>query len=84
MNHKGGLSLATKASTFKGGRDGVVIVPGDPANSMLVKLINHEGPPDDPKPMPPKAPKISDADISTITLWIKAGAVMPPDPPAAQ
>jgi cytochrome c len=84
INHKGGLSLETHASTLKGGRDGVVIVPGDPDNSMLVKLIRHEGPPDDPKPMPPKAPKISDEDIATITAWIKAGAVMPPDPPPAQ
>ena len=80
MNHKGGLSLMTKASTLKGGRDGAVIVPGDPANSLLVKLIRHEGPPDDPKPMPPKSPKISDADIATITAWVKAGAVMPNDP----
>jgi cytochrome c len=80
-NHKGGLSLATKAGTLKGGHDGVVIVPGDPANSMLVKLIRHEGPTDDPKPMPPRG-KLSDADIATVTQWIKAGAAMPDDPPA--
>ena len=84
MNHKGGLSLQTRASTLKGGRDGVVIVPGDPANSLLVKLIRHEGPADDPMPMPQKADKLSDADIATVTEWIKAGAVMPPDPPPAQ
>lgn len=83
LNHKGGLSLATKASTLKGGRDGHDVVPGDPANSLLVKLIRHEGPTDDPKPMPQKADKLSDADIATITAWIKAGAVMPDDPPAA-
>ena len=81
MNRKGGLSLQTKTSTLKGGRDGVVIVPGDPANSLLVKLIRHEGPADDPKPMPPKSPKISDADIATIEQWVKAGAAMPDDPP---
>jgi len=74
--------LQTKASTMKGGRDGVVIVPGDPANSLLVKLIRHEGPADDPKPMPAKAPKMSDADIATIEQWVKAGAVMPDDPAA--
>jgi cytochrome c len=84
MNHKGGLSLMTKASTLKGGRDGVVIVPGDPANSMLVKLIRHEGPADDPMPMPEKAPKLSDADIATIEQWVKAGAVMPDDAAPAQ
>jgi cytochrome c len=79
MNHKGGLAMDTKASFMKGGRDGVVIVPGDPANSVLVKLIRHEGPTDDPKPMPPKSPKLSDADIAVIEEWVKAGAVMPDD-----
>lgn len=83
-NHKGGLSLETRASTMKGGRDGVVIVPGDPANSMLVKLIRHEGPSDDPMPMPAKAPKMSDADIAVIEQWVKAGAVMPEDALPAQ
>jgi mono/diheme cytochrome c family protein len=82
-NHRGGLSLETKAGTLKGGRDGAVIVPGDPANSLLVKLIRHEGPADDPMPMPPSPnPKLSDADIATVTAWIKAGAVMPDDPAA--
>jgi mono/diheme cytochrome c family protein len=81
--HRGSLSLATKASTMKGGRDGVVIVPGDPAKSMLVQLIRHEGPADDPKPMPPPPhAKLSDADIAVVEQWVKAGAVMPDDPPA--
>jgi len=83
VNRKGGLSLQTKASTLKGGRDGVVIVPGDPANSLLVKLIRHEGPASDPMPMPAKAPKMSDAEIATIEQWVKAGAVMPDDPAPA-
>jgi hypothetical protein len=81
VNHKGGLSLQTKASTLKGGRDGAVIVPGDAANSLLVKLIRHEGPADDPKPMPEKSPKMSDADIAVIEQWVNAGAAMPDDPP---
>lgn len=84
MNHKGGLSFNTKASIMKGGRDGLVIVPGDAVNSLLVKLIRHEGPANDPMPMPAKAPKLSDADIAVIEQWVKAGAVMPNDPPPAQ
>jgi cytochrome c len=80
MNHKGGLAMGTKASMMKGGRDGVVVVPGDPAKSTLVKLIRHQGPPDDPKPMPPKGPRMSDADIAVIEQWIKAGAIMPDAP----
>ena len=81
MSHKGGLSLETRASTMKGGRKGVVIIPGDPANSLLVRLVRHEGPANDPMPMPPKSPRMSDADIAVITQWIKAGAVMPNDAP---
>lgn len=78
MNHRGGLSLATRAGVMKGGRDGAVVVPGDPAASLLVKLIRHEGPSNDPGPMPPKS-KLSDADIATVERWVRAGAVMPAD-----
>jgi cytochrome c len=47
---------------------------------LIVKLIRHEGPSDDPMPMPPNKPKISDADISVVAAWVQAGAIMPPDP----
>jgi cytochrome c551/c552 len=30
-------------------------------------------------PMPPKQPKLSDADIATVERWVKAGALMPED-----
>jgi len=75
-NHRGGLQLDSKANILKGGKDGPVVVPGHPEQSLLVTLIRHEGPADDPKPMPPKG-KLSDADIAAVTAWIKAGAVMP-------
>jgi cytochrome c len=82
MNHRGGLNIDTKAGLLRGGHDGSVIVPGHPEQSLIVKLIRHEGPADDPMPMPPAPrPKISDADIATITAWVQAGAPMPPDPP---
>jgi cytochrome c len=77
MNHRGGLSLQTKAGMLKGGHDGTVLVPGDPTKSLIVRLIRHEGPKDDPMPMPPKSPKISNADIATVERWVKAGAIMP-------
>jgi len=79
VNHRGGLSMDTHASLLKGGHDGIVVVPGHADQSLLVKLIRHEGPANDPMPMPPKD-KLSDADIATITRWIQAGAIMPPDP----
>ena len=76
-NHRGGLNMDTRESLLKGGRDGVVVVPGDPAKSMLITLIRHEGPKDEPKNMPPKGDKLSDADIKIVEDWIKAGAIMP-------
>src|ERR1700735_1985940 len=57
-NHKGGLSLETRAGLWKGGMDGSVLVPGDPKKSLIVRLIRHEGPADDPMPMPQKADKL--------------------------
>ena len=82
MNHRGGLSMQTKAGMLKGGHDGAVLVPGDPAKSLLVRLMRHEGPADDPMPMPPSPrPKLSDADIATVERWVSAGAVMPEEAP---
>ncbi|RSL16739.1 cytochrome c [Edaphobacter aggregans] len=80
MNHSGGLNIATRAGMMKGGHDGAVLVPGDPAKSLLVRLIRHEGPQNNPRPMPPKA-KLSEADIATVERWVKAGAIMPADAP---
>ena len=77
LNHRGGLNIDTREGMLKGGHDGTVLVPGDPAKSLLVRLIRHEGPADDPMPMPPKGPKLSDADIAVVERWVKAGAVMP-------
>ena len=78
MNRRGGLSMSTRAGMMKGGKDGPVVFPGDPAHSLLVLGIRHEG---KPKPMPEKAAKLSDADIATVERWIRAGAVMPADVP---
>lgn len=79
MNKRGGFQMDTRAGMAKGGHDGVVLVAGHPEQSLLVKLIRHEGPKDDPMDMPPKKPKISDADIATVEQWVKAGAIMPDD-----
>jgi cytochrome c len=83
VNHRGHFSMATRAGFLRGGMDGSVVVPGNAAQSLLLRLIRHEGPADDPMPMPPPPHhKLSDADIATIAQWIQAGMVMPPDPPA--
>ena len=52
MNHRGGLNIATKAGMLKGGHDGSVLDAENPEQSMLIRLIRHEGPKDDPCPCP--------------------------------
>ena len=38
---KGGLSLASRAAILRGGDSGAAIIPGKPAESLLVKAINY-------------------------------------------
>ena len=78
INHRGAFQMDTRQGMYRGGRDGSVLTPGHPEQSLLIALIRHEGPAADPMPMPPKS-KISDANIATVTAWVKAGAVMPKD-----
>ncbi|WP_263385760.1 hypothetical protein [Granulicella arctica] len=59
-------------------RNKPVLIPGDAANSLLVRLIRHEGPSNDPMPMPSKRERLSDADIAIVERWVRSGAVMPP------
>ncbi len=67
---EGGLDLRTEAGLQKGGRTGRAVVPHDPAASLLYKAVMHDG----DLQMPEDAPKLSDASLSTIKLWIEAGA----------
>ncbi len=67
---KGELSLASLESALAGGKKGDDIVPGDSANSLLVKMISGQT----EKRMPPKGDPLSDAEIATIQQWIDGGA----------
>src|SRR5271163_3562531 len=64
---KGGLNLDNYGSAMQGGGSGKVIEPGDAENSTLFLVISHK---EEPK-MPPKSPKIPDADIELIRKWIE-------------
>ena len=69
---KGGLLLDTKAGVLAGGDDGVVLVPGKPNQSSIIKAMRHEG----TSKMPPKY-KLPDSVIQDFVEWIAMGA---PDP----
>ena len=76
-SQRGGLSLESRQDMLLDRRNNAVLIPGDAANSLLVRLIRHEGPANDPMPMPSKRERLSDADISMIEQWVQAGAIMP-------
>lgn len=70
---KGQLRLDSFAAVMRGGKDGAVIVPGNPKASELFKRISL--PSSDDKAMPPsgKTPLTPD-EVMVIKLWIAAGA----------
>ncbi len=70
---KGQLRLDLREAALAGGESGAVIVPGKPAESLLVEAIKWES-----FEMPPTG-KLSDSQIATLTEWIKLGAPMPKD-----
>ena len=69
---KGTLYLDSRDGVLKGGDSGPAIVPGKPAESLLLKTLKYEG----DVQMPPKG-KLPDAVIKDFEKWIAMGA---PDP----
>ncbi len=74
---KGDLTLDTKDGLLKGGKNGIVVKPGDLDGSPLIKAVSYE---DSDLQMPPKGEKLSDPEIAVLKEWVKMGA---PDPRAA-
>jgi cytochrome c553 len=72
---KGGLALDSVAGLLKGGDSGPAVVPGKPAESLLIKVIRHADP--DLK-MPPKE-KLADGVIADFETWVTMGAPAPKD-----
>ncbi|MFN0169199.1 MAG: DUF1553 domain-containing protein [Bryobacteraceae bacterium] len=79
---EGGLDLRTRASILKGGKSGPAIVPGKPAESLLLKRINlGEMPP--PKLFAEASVRQpSSQEVEAIERWVAAGAApaLPADP----
>ncbi|MBY0503493.1 MAG: DUF1549 domain-containing protein [Bryobacteraceae bacterium] len=66
----GGLRLDDRALALKGGTRGPALVPGDPANSLLLKVVRHTA---GALKMPP-GPKMKDPDVAVLTQWVQMGA----------
>ena len=73
-NLQAGLRVDSRDGLRKGGVGGPAVVPGKPAESLLVKAIHHEG----DLQMPPDE-KLSDAIVADFEAWIARGAFDPRD-----
>ena len=63
-----GLSVETRDDLLTGGKTGAAIIPGNPADSLLVGMITTGK-------MPMSGPKLSPDEVATIRRWIEAGAL---------
>ncbi|MFN7922497.1 MAG: PSD1 and planctomycete cytochrome C domain-containing protein [Bryobacteraceae bacterium] len=72
----GGLRLDSREAVMAGGKTGPAIVPGKPAESLLIQAVKrtHER-----LKMPPTAP-LSAADVALLEEWVKRGAAWPQAP----
>jgi cytochrome c553 len=70
---KGGLRVDSRAAVLKGGQTGPAVVPGDPARSLLIGAVRHDG---DLK-MPPRGKKLPEEEIAALAEWVRAGAPWP-------
>src|SRR3954469_746963 len=66
---KAELDMTTYASVMKGGKHGVIVVPGDPAKSKMVTQIIGTEP-----EMPPEGDSLKKEQIALVERWIKEGA----------
>lgn len=70
---RGSLVVDSRAGMLKGGDSGPAIVPGKPAQSLLIKALSHLDP---ELSMPPKK-KLEASVLHDFETWIRMGA---PDP----
>jgi hypothetical protein len=77
VQQKGGLRMDTAAFLRKGGQNGPGFVPGKPAVSLMVQVI--DGSHDDIERMPYKRPPLSHPQIALLKAWVAEGGAAPAD-----
>lgn len=68
---KGGLVVDSYTALMQGGASGEVVAATDLGGSRLWALVNHDEEPH----MPPKEPKLPEAQLAVIKKWIETGAL---------
>lgn len=71
-----GLNLETRETALRTGRSAPVIVPGDPAKSLLISVLKRSS--DHPLSMPAAPEKIAGVRLAILKKWIAQGAPWPP------
>ena len=74
---KAGLLLDRKAGWERGGKNGSVIIPGEPAKSILMNALRYDN---HNLQMPPSG-QLSESVIANFEKWISMGAHDPRDSP---
>ncbi len=62
-----GLDLSSYTSVMAGSVNGAVILPGNPASSTLIQMV-------DQGKMPKRGPLLQPGQLQTLTDWVKNGA----------
>ncbi len=75
---KGSLRLDSKAGLLAGGDTGPAVVPGKPAESLLVDAVNYG----QTYQMPPKSRLAAD-EVAVLTRWVELGVPWPEEAVAA-
>ena len=74
---KAGLRLDSREAILAGGESGPAAIAGKPDESLLVEVISYRN----TVQMPPKS-KLADAEIATLTDWVRRGLPWPNSKPA--
>ncbi len=69
--------LDDRSRAFRGGTEGVAIVPGHADRSALVHRIAPEADPDEA--MPPKGDRLTPEQVAAVRAWVDKGAIWPED-----
>ena len=69
-----GLDLRTRAGMLRGGKSGPAIVPGKPAESLLIKRIAVDQMPPPERLVEASVKPVAKADFDVLMKWIEAGA----------
>ena len=65
-----GLELDSPSGMMRGGDSGPVVIPHDPAKSLLIRMLRYD---DDVSEMPPDE-KLPDETIAAFEEWVRLGA----------